>query len=1222
MDWSKIGCGRLFMLLACGGMVAALALSSLSIAGEPSAALTNPTPRPTDTPAEVPTPPREPNEEQAALEAKLQNATQALEAVKKELLPRMAEAENTIQYVSTALEKAVQPQEIKRFEEELRLEGEWQSLLQAEITLAEEEVQVAEGLLQMVQKREVLSAQKAQREETLKSQSFSPQDAKVATTEAALATERAALGRGKVDMLQAELMSLEQESAELKSEASRMAHDVASSGQKQDSAGDGSPTALPAHEIELTTRRARVAQKKAEIAQRRLDLAQGKYDLAKQERDLVVVQAELSERRAKTIRDTVGVSLDDLKAEQEQAVAAQHAAEVQKQRAQQEQLKAQEERDRAQQALQQARMATQQATTGPQLRLAELRQGLAEKRAELAQKRSELAKERVAVAGVAAEIAQRRLGLTTRKLEVERKALTAAEILNNYEVAKADAARAVKSAQTARDNAELARRELEAFKREAELAQLKVDAEKSQPDYQPGEPLSRDTVNTLDDEARIALARSQVAEEWAAVLQERARLAFERQQIATELEQLLGQHRGTYQLWKRHPSKITWSALQEVFTDLVILRSALIIGISTLPAQIGALLDDLLHPSRYEELLKHVLGAVLCFLLAFFTARWIQRRLQPVIVAQEQWFLPAPRRKLLRAATRFLQGIIVPLCMLLAGVLVWRFATKAEPLFGAMVVVLAAFTVYRMLTRAIQELFMPWNPPQRLINCRDGIASYLYRHLHRIILYLCVFLSLIYTLEAFHYHEGLIALLRLLCDLGLLVLFTRMAYNKEAIISLLPSGSNRLEKTIYVAVTRVYPLLVLFLICIVALSNLGYVNMARFLASSCAITAVILILAHLVSRGVDRLLHWGFFSRNRVETDFTFSRETRETLYLISRHALSYLLYVAAIVVIAGTWGVDLSGVYATLTSETASEYYRRLGATALIIVISTLFLRTTYYLIDKIFNLSTEEVRYWRKKMALGDKGRTIAPLLKSLLKYSTIFVSAVLVLRAMGIDPTPIIAGAGVIGLAVGFGAQTLVKDVISGFFLLFEGVIAVGDAITFGNSSGVVEEVGLRVTKYRTFTGELWVIPNGEIRAFGNFNRQWMRAVVPVSVAYEQDVGKAMRILEEVGKTWAAENRDIVLEAPAAQGIISFDDSAVTLRLVAKVRPLQHGGAELELRRRIKEAFDREGIEIPFPRRVFISRPEGNGVHGDEESVALLPKRAQKVEEPSKLREEQAG
>jgi small-conductance mechanosensitive channel len=206
--------------------------------------------------------------------------------------------------------------------------------------------------------------------------------------------------------------------------------------------------------------------------------------------------------------------------------------------------------------------------------------------------------------------------------------------------------------------------------------------------------------------------------------------------------------------------------------------------------------------------------------------------------------------------------------------------------------------------------------------------------------------------------------------------------------------------------------------------------------------------------------------------------------------------------------------------------------------------------------------------------------------LKYGTIFVAAVLGLRAMGVAPTPIIAGARVIGLAVGFGGQTLVKDVIAGFFRLFEGVIAVGDVSTFGNSSGVVEEVGLRVTKYRTFSGELWVIPNGEIRAFGNYNRQWMRAVVPVGVASEQDVGKAMRVLEEVGKAWAEERRDIVLETPVVQGIISFDDSAVTLRLVVKVRPLQHAVAEWELRRRIREAFDREGFEVPFPRRVFIS------------------------------------
>jgi len=309
---------------------------------------------------------------------------------------------------------------------------------------------------------------------------------------------------------------------------------------------------------------------------------------------------------------------------------------------------------------------------------------------------------------------------------------------------------------------------------------------------------------------------------------------------------------------------------------------------------------------------------------------------------------------------------------------------------------------------------------------------------------------------------------------------------------------------------------------------------------------------------------------------------------------------------------VDLSGVYGTLTSPTAQGYYRRLSAAILVIIVSIVILRTAYYVIDKVFNIPPEEARAWRKKIALGDKGKTIAPLLKNLLKYCIIFVAGVVVLRVLGVDPTPIIAGAGVVGLAVGFGAQTLVKDVISGFFLLFEGLIAVGDVISFGNSAGVVEEVGLRVTKYRTFTGELWVIPNGEIRAFGNSNRQWMRAVVVVGVAYEQDISNAMRVLDEVGKAWAEEHRGIVLEPPQVQGILSFDESSIALRLAIKVKPSQQVAAELELRRRIKEAFDREGVEIPIPQSVFYTKPEPNNAKGQGQNLQLVSKRVQRLEE----------
>jgi moderate conductance mechanosensitive channel len=425
-----------------------------------------------------------------------------------------------------------------------------------------------------------------------------------------------------------------------------------------------------------------------------------------------------------------------------------------------------------------------------------------------------------------------------------------------------------------------------------------------------------------------------------------------------------------------------------------------------------------------------------------------------------------------------------------------------------------------------------------------------------------------------------------------------------------------------VAATQVYPLLILLGICIIALQSLGYVNLARFLLTAALLTGVILTVAHFAGKGMDKLLRWWLVPDGRAEGDFLFGREATQTLYTILSHAAGYLAYLIAVVMIAGTWGVDLSGVYATQTSATAQEYYRRLLAAIMVISVSTVILCTAYYVIDKVFNIPPEAARAWRKKIAFGDKGKTVAPLLKNLLKYCTIFVAGVLVLRVLGVDPTPIIAGAGVVGLAVGFGAQTLVKDVISGFILLFEGLIAVGDAISFGNSAGVVEEVGLRVTKYRTFTGELWVIPNGEIRAFGNSNRQWMRAVVEVRVAYEQDVSTAMHILDEVSKSWATERRDIVLEAPQVQDILSFDESSITLRLAIKVKPSQQGTAELELRRRIKEAFDREGVEVPSARRAFYTRQETDGMNGEEADVKRLSQRAQKVGEAQGPPESESG
>lgn len=219
--------------------------------------------------------------------------------------------------------------------------------------------------------------------------------------------------------------------------------------------------------------------------------------------------------------------------------------------------------------------------------------------------------------------------------------------------------------------------------------------------------------------------------------------------------------------------------------------------------------------------------------------------------------------------------------------------------------------------------------------------------------------------------------------------------------------------------------------------------------------------------------------------------------------------------------------------------------------------------------------------------RARTLVSLIQSLVGYVILFVAVILALRTLGVDYTAILAGAGVVGLAVGFGAQTLVRDFISGFFLLFEDLISVGDFVTVGDVSGTVERVGLRATQLRAFDGILHVIPNGELTKFGNANRGFTRALVTVDMAYEQDAEKGLSVAREAVERWYEGNKELALEPPVVQGIVAFGESGVRIRVIVKVQPMQHWDAERSLRLSLKQAFDAAGVEIPFPRRVVYSK-----------------------------------
>lgn len=248
-----------------------------------------------------------------------------------------------------------------------------------------------------------------------------------------------------------------------------------------------------------------------------------------------------------------------------------------------------------------------------------------------------------------------------------------------------------------------------------------------------------------------------------------------------------------------------------------------------------------------------------------------------------------------------------------------------------------------------------------------------------------------------------------------------------------------------------------------------------------------------------------------------------------------------------------------------------------LILLLTKVALSLTSVLVERAFRLPGTSLNQKRAE--------TLKAILKSIFRYAIYFIAIVTILDKLKVPITAVLSAAGILGLAVGFGAQNLVRDVITGFFILFEDQFSVGEYIQTEDVGGVVEEVGLRVTKLRDWGGELHIIPNGQITMVTNHNRGSMRALVEVGVAYEEDIDHVLHVLEEVASGIRKDYAELITEGPKVLGIWKFGESEVIIRIVTKTKPMEQWGIEMELRKRIKEAFEKEGIEIPYPRRVYL-------------------------------------
>lgn len=227
-------------------------------------------------------------------------------------------------------------------------------------------------------------------------------------------------------------------------------------------------------------------------------------------------------------------------------------------------------------------------------------------------------------------------------------------------------------------------------------------------------------------------------------------------------------------------------------------------------------------------------------------------------------------------------------------------------------------------------------------------------------------------------------------------------------------------------------------------------------------------------------------------------------------------------------------------------------------------------------------------------QRAATMASLLKSVSTGIVFTIVVFMVIAQLGYNIGPLVASAGILGVALGFGAQSVVKDFVSGIFMILEDQYGVGDVVDVGAANGEVEAVGLRVTRLRDIDGTVWHVRNGEILAVGNMSQNWARTVLDIPISYHEDIERVRTVLRDIAHDLAQDPgfSDDILEEPEIWGVERLDPDSIAVRVVLKTAPLEQWRIARELRERVKKRFDRLGIEIPLPQRVVWPRSDTAG------------------------------
>ena len=348
-----------------------------------------------------------------------------------------------------------------------------------------------------------------------------------------------------------------------------------------------------------------------------------------------------------------------------------------------------------------------------------------------------------------------------------------------------------------------------------------------------------------------------------------------------------------------------------------------------------------------------------------------------------------------------------------------------------------------------------------------------------------------------------------------------------------------------------------------------------FLAKGSAATVVIAWATGFGFAGVRRAFERGFRVRSELGERYP-GLQVRVNRYLpVARRAAQTVILLLGICLVLEAWNAD---IFTWLASETGREVIATLASIVAIAVIAVILLEVASSLVDRHLTTVDESGALVER----SQRARTLLPLARNALRAVVSMIAVMMILSEIGLDIAPVLAGVGVAGLAIGFGAQTLVKDIITGLFILLEDSVAVGDVVTAGGHTGTVEALTIRTIRLRDLQGHVHTVPFSAVGSVSNMTKEFSYYLIDMGVAYREDYDEVVAVMRAVGADLQQdpEHGPNMLEPLEIMGLNSFGDSAVIVRARLKTKPLTQWATGREYNRRLKAAFDERGIEIPFP------------------------------------------